>query len=56
VQEKLDSLNERIESSASAGVVGAKDDVSDSLDSMQAWKQSVKKCGLTDFICLCRIY
>jgi len=43
VQEKIDVLNERLEAANVAG--GAtKEDVADSLDSVQALKQSVKKC------------
>jgi hypothetical protein len=47
VQEKLDSLNERAESSACVGLSGTKEEANDSLDSMQAWKQSVKKCEVS---------
>jgi len=36
-------LNERLEAANVAGGA-AKEDATDSLDSMQAWKQSVKKC------------
>jgi len=43
VQEKIDVLNERLEAANVAGGA-AKEDASDSVDSMQAWKQSVKKC------------
>jgi len=43
VQEKIDVLNERLEA-ANMAAGAAKEDASDSLDSMQAWKQSVKKC------------
>jgi len=43
VQEKIDVLNERLEAANVAG--GAtKEDAGDSLDSVQALKQSVKKC------------
>lgn len=45
LQEKLDTLNERIDSSASVGIACSKEEANDSLDSMQAWKQSVKKSG-----------
>jgi len=43
VQEKIDVLNERLEA-ANVASGSAKEDAGDSLDSMQAWKQSVKKC------------
>ena len=43
VQEKIDVLNERLEAANMAGGT-TKEDTNDSLDSMQAWKQSVKKC------------
>jgi len=44
VQEKIDALNERLEGANVAAGGAAKEDASDSVDSMQAWKQSVKKC------------
>ena len=43
MQEKVDVLSERLEAANMAGGA-AKEDASDSVDSMQAWKQSVKKC------------
>jgi len=45
VQEKIDVLNERLEAANVSAGGAAKEDASDSLDSMQAWKQSVKKCN-----------
>jgi len=43
VQEKIDALNERLEA-ANVGGAATKEDTNDSLDSVQALKQSVKKC------------
>jgi len=43
VQEKIDVLNERLEAANVPGGA-AKEDASDAVDSVQAWKQSVKKC------------
>ena len=44
MQEKIDLLNERLDQVSSGTVVG-KEESSDVADgSMQAWKQSVKKC------------
>ena len=45
VQEKLDAVNERMDQAAMGGAA-CKEEVPDSLDGMQAWKQSVKKCRL----------
>jgi len=56
VQEKLDILTERLDqttmgSAGAAGNVGGVstggkgEDPADSVDGMQAWKQSVKKCA-----------
>lgn len=43
MQEKIDVLNERLEAANVPGGA-AKEDASDAVDSVQAWKQSVKKC------------
>jgi len=50
VQEKIDVLNERLEA-ANVASGAAKEDAADSLDSMQAWKQSVKKCKYM-YVCI----
>jgi WD40 repeat protein len=45
LQEKIDLLNERLDAAAAAAGGTMKEEANDSVDSMQAWKQSVKKSG-----------
>lgn len=44
VQEKIEILNERLDQLTSGGTATGKDEGGDTVDGMQAWKQSVKKC------------
>lgn len=45
MQEKIELLNERLDQMTSGGTATGKDEGGDTVDGMQAWKQSVKKCS-----------
>lgn len=45
LQEKIELLNERLDQMTSGGTATGKDEGGDTVDGMQAWKQSVKKSG-----------